>query len=258
MSLLQYLVGGLAGALVGFSLGLVGGGGSLLAVPLMVYAVGVQDPHVAIGTSALAVAANAAINMLNHARGGTVRWRIASVFAAAGMVGAWLGSLLGKALDGQRLLVLFAVSMIAVGVWVLRPPRVMRECNPELESARTARLLTVGGMTGVVCGFFGIGGGFLIVPGLMYAVRLPILQAVGSSLVAVTGFGLTTALNYARSGWVDWPLATLFVAGGAFGGVAGAALARQLCTRGRLLNQMFATVIFLVAAYMLYRGAAAL
>src|SRR5215472_9716963 len=95
-----------SGPLVGFSLGLVGGGGSILAVPLMVYVVGVPEPHIAIGTSAIAVATNAAINLSNHARGGTVIWSCALPFAVAGMVGAFGGSLLGKMVDGQKLLAL--------------------------------------------------------------------------------------------------------------------------------------------------------
>src|SRR6202042_1279222 len=103
-----------SGALVGFSLGLVGGGGSILAVPLMVYVVGVPEPHVAIGTSAIAVAANAAVNLSNHARGGTVRWSCALTFAAAGIIGAFVGSIFGKMVDGQKLLALFALVMLVI------------------------------------------------------------------------------------------------------------------------------------------------
>src|SRR5947199_9205724 len=109
ISMVQGVLGLASGVLVGFSLGLVGGGGSILAVPLMVYVVGVPDPHVAIGTSAVAVAANAAVNLSNHARGGTVQWSCALTFAAAGIAGAFVGSLAGKMVDGQRLLALFAV-----------------------------------------------------------------------------------------------------------------------------------------------------
>ena len=109
-----------SGSLIGFSLGLVGGGGSILAVPLLVYVVGVGDPHVAIGTSAVAVAANAATNLLTHARPGNVKWRCASVFAVAGVGGALLGSTLGKMVDGQKLLALFAVLMIVVAALMLR------------------------------------------------------------------------------------------------------------------------------------------
>src|SRR3954470_24370383 len=114
--MIQGVLGLASGMLVGFSLGLVGGGGSILAVPLMVYVVGVSDAHVAIGTSAAAVAANAAMNLSSHARGGTVRWSCALVFAAAGIAGAFAGSVAGKMMDGQKLLALFALLMLAIAV----------------------------------------------------------------------------------------------------------------------------------------------
>ena len=120
ISTTQGVLGLASGMLVGFSLGLVGGGGSILAVPLMVYVVGVPEPHVAIGTSAIAVAANAAINLSNHARGGTVIWSCALVFAAAGIVGAFGGSILGKMVDGQKLLALFALVMLVIAMLMLK------------------------------------------------------------------------------------------------------------------------------------------
>src|ERR1700694_40111 len=112
ISIMQGVLGLASGALVGFSLGLVGGGGSILAGPLMVYVVRVPDAHVANGTSAIAVAATAAVNLSNHARGGTVRWSCALTFAAAGMIGAFAGSIFGKMMDGQKLLALFALLML--------------------------------------------------------------------------------------------------------------------------------------------------
>src|SRR5690242_2625363 len=120
ISMVQSLLGLASGLLVGFSLGLVGGGGSILAVPLMVYVVGVPEPHVAIGTSAIAVAANAAVNLSNHARGGTVIWSCALPFAAAGIAGAFCGSLLGKMVDGQKLLALFALVMLVIAMLMLK------------------------------------------------------------------------------------------------------------------------------------------
>jgi len=255
----QYLIGVAAGTLVGFLLGVVAGGGSILALPLMVYAVGVRDPHLAVGTSALAVAANAAINAVNHARAGAVRWRVAAVFAAAGVAGAWCGSLAGKALPGERLLACFALLMLAVGVLMLR-----RATAPAAVpgggrgSPSLPRLIGLGLAVGALSGFFGIGGGFLIVPGLVYAARLPMLEAVASSLPAVTAFSLTTALNYARSGWVDWPLAVAFAGGGACGGALGAHLARRLAARRGALGVLFGVVLLLVAGYMLYRSAVGL
>jgi uncharacterized protein len=120
ISATQSVLGLVSGMLVGFSLGLVGGGGSILAVPLMVYVVGVPEPHLAIGTSAIAVAANAAVNLSNHARGGTVVWSCALPFAAAGMIGALGGSILGKMLDGQKLLALFALIMLVIAALMLK------------------------------------------------------------------------------------------------------------------------------------------
>ena len=139
LSLTQGALGLASGSLVGFSLGLVGGGGSILAVPLLVYLVGVSDPHVAIGTSAIAVAANAAVNLVNHARAGNVKWRCASVFALAGMAGAFLGSTLGKVIEGQKLLALFAIVMMAVGALMLLCPVLIasafRTATPTLRRA---------------------------------------------------------------------------------------------------------------------------
>lgn len=254
---LQYLLGALSGGIVGFTLGLVGGGGSILAVPLMVYLVGVASPHVAIGTSALAVAANAASGLAQHARAGTVKWRCGFLYAGSGIVGALAGSTFGKAIDGQKLLFLFALLMLGVGVLMLRGRN-----NPGVEGAACNRhnapkVLGYGLGTGGFSGFFGIGGGFLIVPGLIASTKMPILNAVGTSLVAVTAFGLTTALSYAASGLVDWALAAIFIAGGLVGGVAGARFARTLSSRGAL-SAIFAGLIFVVAVYMLFCSASAL
>jgi uncharacterized protein len=253
---LQYLLGAGSGMLVGFVLGLVGGGGSILAVPLLVYLVGVPNPHVAIGTSALAVGVNAATGLANHARAGTVKWRCALTFATAGIAGALLGSTAGKAFDGQKLLFLFALVMVVVGVMMLRRRGVAGDPHVSLNREMAPKVVGYGAATGVFSGFFGIGGGFLIVPGLIASTGMPMINAVGSSLVAVTAFGLTTALNYAFSGLVDWLLALAFIAGGIAGGYAGARLARRLSASQGRLTVVFAALIFAVAAYMLWKSAA--
>ncbi|WP_106638971.1 sulfite exporter TauE/SafE family protein [Allosphingosinicella vermicomposti] len=258
LDIIQYLLGAASGVLVGFVLGLVGGGGSILAVPLMVYLVGVPNPHVAIGTSALAVAANALTGLLNHVRAGTVKSRCALVYAAAGIAGAFAGSSAGKAFDGQRLLFLFAIVMIVVGILMLRKRGHAGNPSVMLGRENAAKLVGYGAGTGLFSGFFGIGGGFLIVPGLVAATGMPMINAIGSSLVAVSAFGLTTAANYALSGLVDWALAAAFIAGGVAGGFFGARLAKRLSgTQGRLTT-IFAGLIFAVAIYMLWKSAAAL
>src|SRR5690606_4322554 len=120
---LQSVLAIVCGSLVGFSLALIGGGGSILAVPLLLYVVGVGDPHLAIGTSALAVSLNAFANLIPHARAGHVRWNVAFPFAATGVLGAFIGSSIGKAVNGQHLLVLFAVLMLVVAGFMLRGRR---------------------------------------------------------------------------------------------------------------------------------------
>jgi uncharacterized membrane protein YfcA len=250
----QAVLGLASGMLVGFSLGLVGGGGSILAVPLMVYVVGVAEPHVAIGTSAIAVAANAAINLSNHARGGTVIWSCALIFAASGMAGAFGGSILGKMVDGQKLLALFALVMIVIALLMLKTRSRVGLPDVKASMSNMPAIAGLGLATGTISGFFGIGGGFLIVPALMLATGMPIMNAVSSSLVAVTAFGMTTAASYAWSGLVSWPLAGTFVAGGIAGGLAGTHSARHLAERRGALNIVFAVVIIAVALYMLARN----
>src|ERR1700761_452681 len=169
ISATQGVLGLLSGSLVGFSLGLVGGGGSILAVPLMVYVVGVPEPHVAIGTSAIAVAANAAVNLSNHARGGTVVWSCALMFAAAGIVGAFCGSLIGKMIDGQKLLALFALVMLVIAMLMLKSRSRVGATDVKMDMSNLPAIAGLGLATGTLSGFFGIGGGFLIVPALMLA-----------------------------------------------------------------------------------------
>jgi uncharacterized membrane protein YfcA len=247
-------LGVISGALVGFSLGLVGGGGSILSVPLMIYLVGVPSVHVAIGTTAFAVAVNAAATLISHARMGTVIWSCAGVFALAGMVGAYGGSSLSKVVDGQKLLVLFALLMLIIAAVMFVRRSAAGDPDVKLTNKNFPRLLGTGFLTGALSGFFGIGGGFLIVPGLMFATGMVIINAVGSSLVAVTAFGATAAFNYARSGLVDWRLAAVFILGGLCGGLAGGRAARVLGARRGALNMVFAGIIVVVALYMLARS----
>ncbi len=249
---IQYVLGTLSGGLVGFTLGLVGGGGSIIAVPLMLYLVGVPSPHVAIGTSAFAVAANAAAGLMAHARSHNVKWRCGGIFASAGIIGAFAGSTIGKAIDGQKLLFLFALVMIVIGILMLKERRNMGNPGAECNREKAPKVIGYGTLSGLISGFFGIGGGFLIVPGLVASTGMPVSLAVGTSLVAVTAFGLTTALNYAVSGLVDWQLALLFIIGGAFGSILGTKLSNHLGTKTGTLTIVFAFIVFIVAFYMVW------
>jgi uncharacterized membrane protein YfcA len=261
MDIVQMMLAVLCGSLVGFTLGLIGGGGSIMATPLLLYVVGLP-PHVAIGTGALAVSANSFINFGGHARSGNVRWRSAILFAVIGMAGAAIGSTLGKTFDGQRLLFLFAVLMVVVGVMMLRrgsrPQGAAGASAETFTPAAIAKVTVAALIVGMLSGFFGIGGGFLIVPGLLFSTGMPMILAVGSSLLAVGSFGLTTAVNYGWSGLVDWQVAAEYIAGGIAGGLIGMRLCNHLAPRKAALNKVFAGLVFVVAAYMLYRNLGAL
>jgi uncharacterized membrane protein YfcA len=250
-----------SGGLVGFILGLIGGGGSILAVPLLVYVVGVAQPHIAIGTGALAVGLSAAGNLVQHARARNVKWRCAGVFAAAGVIGALIGSTLGKAFDGQKLLLLFGVVMIIIAGAMAYKKSTTGNPAVKLTSTSAAhllpRLLGYGLATGALSGFFGIGGGFLVVPGLMAATDMPIIAAVGSSLLSVMAFGLTTAASYAYSGLIDWRLAAIFIAGGIAGGFVGTRTATRFSTGKDTLRLIFAGIVAIVGAYVVARSAMA-
>ncbi len=257
--MLHQLLAVASGSLVGFTLGLVGGGGSILAVPLLVYVVGVASPHIAIGTSAIAVAVSAASNLAGHARARTVKWPCALVFAVAGIAGAAGGAQLGKMVDGSRLLMLFGVLMVVIGLTMLRPRK--SGGNPDVKLTRETMpkllplLIGVGFAVGALSGFFGIGGGFLIVPGLMSATAMPLINAIGSSLVSVTAFGLTTAVSYAWSGLIDWPLAFLFIVGGALGGLLGIRLAHHLAAGYKhALTLTFSGIVIAVGLYVIARS----
>lgn len=258
MTYLHDLLAIASGSLVGFTLGLIGGGGSIMAVPLLVYVVGVPSAHVAIGTSAIAVAVSALANLAGHARSHTVKWPCALVFAASGVVGAAAGAQLGKLMDGGRLLMLFGVLMVVVGLAMLRPRQSSGDADIRLTRATMPRrlplLIGIGFLVGMLSGFFGIGGGFLIVPGLIGATAMPLINAIGSSLVGVAAFGFTTAASYAWSGLIDWPLALLFILGGGLGGLLGIRLAHRLAAHKRALTLTFSGVVIAVGIYVVVRS----
>ena len=243
-----------SGSLVGFILGVIGGGGSILAVPLLVYVVGVKSPHVAIGTSSIAVALSAFANLIDHARRDHVCWPVALLFAVSGVVGAALGSTLGKHTDGQRLLTLFGMLMVVVAVSMALRREGGSKPDVRLERGNAPWIVGIGFVVGALSGFFGIGGGFLVVPGLVAATSMALIVAIGSSLVSVTAFGLTTAANYALSDLIDWRLVLLFVGGGIAGGLVGGQLATALAAKRRALSTVFAVVVASVGVYVVVRG----
>jgi len=194
-----------------------------------------------------AVSLSALLGLAGHARAGTVKWNCAIVFAGAGSLGAWGGAHAGKATDPALLLSLFGLLMLGVGVSMLFPRK--GAPDPAVRLSRSTaghllpRLVPLGLGTGLFAGFFGIGGGFLIVPALMLATAMPIANAVGTSLVVVFALGATTAASYAHAGHVDWGLTALMVAGGAIGAAAGIGLGKRLAGSKDLLTRFFALLV---------------
>jgi uncharacterized protein len=191
--------------LIGVTLGLLGGGGSILAVPVLVYVAG-QDAKAAIAMSLLVVGITSAAGAISHARAGRVRWRTAAIFGAAGMVGAYGGGRLAEHIPGTWLLVGFALMMGATAVAMLRD-----RSDPDAVHAdgrmKVVRIVIDGLVVGLVTGLVGAGGGFLIVPALVLLGGVPMATAVGTSLVIIalkSGAGL---LGYLASTPIDWPLA---------------------------------------------------
>ncbi|BCU67513.1 anion permease [Sulfolobales archaeon HS-7] len=264
----QYILSIIAGSIVGFSLGLIGGGGSILAVPLLLYFVGlgfIAPPgtqtasyidHLVIGTTALAVGINAYANSYLHYRKGNVRTKEGITFALPGVVGSLLGASIGLSVGGPYLLILFGFLMIGIGVNMLRGKE---QINSSISSNGTTirkikygRIIPTGFVVGLLSGFFGIGGGFLIVPGLIYSAGLNMIQAVGTSLISVGTFGVVSALRYAIAGDINVIVALLYFIGGVLGGYAGTRVATSL---PRItLRRIFSVIIIIVAVYLIYEN----
>jgi uncharacterized protein len=233
--------------LIGVSLGLLGGGGSILTVPILVYVAG-QDPKTAIATSLLVVGVTSAAGMISHARAGRVRWRTGLLFGAAGMVGAYGGGRVAEFIPGTALLVAFGIMMVVTSVAMLRG---RREVAPEhdADDLPVGRILLEGAVVGAVTGLVGAGGGFLVVPALVLLGGLPMATAVGTSLLVIamkSGAGL---LGYLASTPIDWELAGLVTAAAVVGSVAGGRLAGRIPEAQ--LRRAFGWFVLVMAVFVL-------
>lgn len=239
---------------IGASLGLLGGGGSVLAVPILVYVLG-QSVHEATTASLIVVTVGALAGGIGHARGGRVCWRHAAAFTAAAVPGIIAGTALGDAVSGRTLIGAFAVIMLAAAAAIWRkaqsetPPR-RAPTRPTCPPLRLSKDLAAGVLIGVMTGFFGVGGGFLIVPALAILLRLSMRLAVGTSLAIITAtsiLGLGAHLLAGRS--LDLVVTATMTAACIAGASAGAALAERVPQRG--LSRGFAGLVVGVAGYLL-------
>lgn len=212
--------------LVGISLGLLGGGGSILTVPLLAYVAGL-DAKQAIATSLLVVGVTSAVGAVSHARAGHVQWRTGLVFGAAGMAGAYGGGVVARFIPGSVLLIGFAVIMIATAVAMLRGRKDVDPGGAD-KPLPVVPIVLEGLVVGLVTGLVGAGGGFLVVPALALLGGLPMPIAVGTSLVVIAMKSFAGLAGYLSSVQIDWALAGAVTAAALVGGLVGARLSTRV------------------------------
>jgi uncharacterized protein len=230
---------------IGLSLGLLGGGGSILTVPALVYLVG-QSPQAAVTTSLAIVGANSAMGASLHHAHGALNWRIAIIFGGAGMIVAYFAASLSKLFSPAALLVAFAVLMLVVGALMI-----FRRESTQVAAAHSLPIILASGAgVGLLTGVLGVGGGFLIVPALVMLVGLPMNQSVGTSLVIITANSAAGLLGHLSGGMFDLALTITFVAAGLAGTFVGTRLSHRLPSNR--LRQAFALFVIVLACFLLY------
>lgn len=244
------------GTLIGALLGLVGGGGSILTVPILVYILG-QGVHEATATSLAIVGATALIGAVPHARAGRVVLPSALVFGSAGILGAFAGTWLNARVPGPVILLLFGILMLVVAIRMVRHSggKAAPIASTPAPGVRWP-VLGAGLGVGVMTGFFGVGGGFLIVPALVLVLGFPMRLAVGTSLVIIAINSAAGLLAHLAGGGVNVPLALLFIGGGFVGATLGGRLAGQIDEAK--LARGFAALVAVIGLYLIARNAIAL
>ncbi|MFF4772884.1 sulfite exporter TauE/SafE family protein [Microtetraspora fusca] len=238
-----------AAVVVGLTLGLFGGGGSILTVPLLAYVAGVPT-KAAIAMSLFVVGVTSAVSAIGHARAGRIRWKTGLIFGAAGMAGAYGGGLLGPHLPEALLMAAFALMMAATAIAMIRGRK-----TPSPGPARTdlpiAQVVVEGVVVGVVTGLVGAGGGFLVVPTLVLLGGLPMSVAVGTSLVVIVMKSFAGFAGYLQSVPIDWPTALSVTAAAVVGGLVGGQLAGRI--QADRLRKAFGWFVLVMGGFVLSR-----
>ena len=237
-------------AVVGLTLGLLGGGGSILMVPLLAYVASLPTRE-AIATSLVVVGATSAVGVVGHARAGRVLWRSGLLFGVTGTVGAFAGGLVGSRLPGQLLMGGFAVLMVITAVAMLRGRRGATSARPGRPSS--GRILLIGAGVGLVTGLLGAGGGFLIVPALTLLAGLPIAAAVGTSLLVIAMNSAAGLAGHLTAVPIDWALAGAVTAAAVLGSLVGARLLPRVSAE--MLRRGFGWFVLAMGAFVLVQQA---
>lgn len=255
------------GLLIGLSLGALGGGGSILAVPALVYAAG-QPAKAATTTSLILVAATSLIGLWPHWRSQRVRWLPGVLFGLAGVGGSLLGSHWNEAVDPDALLLAFSAVMVGAGGAMLRRARIARTVDVtgvstdpshtavHVDARTVAKVLVAGTAVGLLTGFFGVGGGFVIVPALVLALGFRMPEAVGTSLLVITINSLVALSTRLQAGNVQWGTVVPFTIASLIGVTVGGRLVGNRDASS--LQRWFVGLLFAVAAYTAVKSVLAL
>lgn len=233
---------------IGGTLGLLGGGGSILTVPALVYLVG-QTPQVAVTTSLAIVGANSLLGAFFHRTQGTLNWRVAFGFGGTGTIVSYYAAGLSKHFSPETLMVAFALLMLIVGVILVRK-RPIRSHSGRNDDLKAWKVIAGGASVGLLTGILGVGGGFLIVPALVMLVGMPMHHAVGTSLVVIAMNSMAGFLGHLSGITLDLPLITVFIAAGVAGTFAGARLSYRM--NADLLRRAFAVFVIGLALFLLW------
>ncbi len=248
------LVGGLV---TGALFSLVGSGGSALAVPLLTTLVGLSRVRVAMGTTAVAMAATAIMSTVLHARRGAVLWPVALSFTLPGIAGVFLGAHLQNDLPSHLLLTLLGLVLLFNASMMVGMRADGMGWKPMLRIPVLVRFGPFGLAVGVLAGMLGMGGGFLALPSMVLG-GVSLSSAIGSSVVSVGSLGVASAISYSLRGLVDWHVVVEYVAGGLFGSILTAPVARRLMGRRRTLSMMLAVLLTGVSLYLIANNVASL
>lgn len=247
----MFIIAAALAIIMGLTLGLLGGGGSILTVPILVYILDVPD-KTAIAMSLLVVGATSLVAMTSHARQGNVDWRTGLIFGAFGMGGAFLGGKLAALIPGPILLLLFALLMLVTGAAMLRP---RKKGDAQVAPAPThlpiPKIALEGVVVGAVTGLVGAGGGFLVVPALALMGGLPMKRAIGTSLLVIAMKSFAGFASFASFVQLDWTLFAVFTSASIVGTIGGTMLARVI--DADKLRTGFAVFVFVMAAVMITR-----
>ena len=251
------VVGYALAALVGLSLGLLGGGGSILTVPIFVYVMGI-DPKLAIAMSLPVIGVTSLVGAVSHWRSGNVQPKTALLFGSLTMVGAYVGARLSPLLTGAMQMALLAVVMMTAAISMLRSARSQANAgspSPTVSdggSVRLSLLVPIALAVGVLTGLVGIGGGFLVVPALVVLARTPMRQAIGTSLPVIAMNSAAGFVGYLGQVPMPWRVMLLFTAIAVAGILAGSALVRFVSQAA--LKQAFAVLLIVMGTFVLYRN----